>query len=151
MIARREFRADLYYRLEVATIRMPPLRERLEDSASLAGHFIAHHNQVFGKRVRFISRRALTLMGVYQWPGNVRELAHTIERATLLCENDRIDACDLRVELVIVKATAQIAALVVRGRAGAGGSDAVQLAPEDQDCARTDARRRDEGGGGGTR
>jgi DNA-binding NtrC family response regulator len=95
-----EFRADLYYRLDVASIRMPPLRDRLEDTAALTGHFIAYYKHFFGKRVQSISHRALGLLGAYRWPGNVRELAHTIERATLRCEHDRIDACDLPPELV---------------------------------------------------
>ena len=100
MIRTGEFRADLYYRLDVCSIRMPPLRDRLEDTSALAAHFIAYYNRFFGKRVQYISRRALALIGAYQWPGNVRELAHTIERAALLCEHDRIDECDLPPELV---------------------------------------------------
>jgi DNA-binding NtrC family response regulator len=104
-----EFRADLYYRLDVASIRMPPLRDRLDDTGALSTHFIAYYNRFFGKRVRYISRHALALMGAYEWPGNVRELAHTIERATLLCENDRIDSCDLPPELV-EEATVRLAA-----------------------------------------
>jgi DNA-binding NtrC family response regulator len=109
MVAAGEFRADLYYRLDVASIRVPPLRDRLEDTAALAAHFIAHYNRFFGKRVRYLSRRALALLGAYQWPGNVRELSHTIERATLLCDHDRIDACDLPPEMV-EEAAARIAA-----------------------------------------
>jgi len=128
MIARGEFRADLYYRLDAASIRIPPLRERLEDTASLAAHFIAHYNRFFGKRVQFISCRALALMGAYEWPGNVRELAHTIERATLLGEHDRIDACDLPPELVAA-ATARIAAGASAGADGAGQSLAVENQP----------------------
>jgi DNA-binding NtrC family response regulator len=116
MVTAGQFRADLYYRLDVASIRMPPLRERLEDTAPLAAHFIAFYNRFFGKRVRYISHHALTLIGAYGWPGNVRELAHTIERATLLCEHDRIDACDLPPELV-EEATA-------RGMVLASGSSA---------------------------
>ncbi len=109
MVAAGEFRADLYYRLDVASIRMPPLRDRLEDTPALAAHFIAHYNRFFGKRVRYLSRRALALLGAYQWPGNVRELAHSIERATLLCEHDRIDSCDFPTEMV-EEAAARIAA-----------------------------------------
>ena len=108
MVSAGEFRADLYYRLDVASIRIPPLRNRLEDTAALAAHFIAYYNRFFGKHVRYISRSALALLRAYEWPGNVRELAHTIERATLLCENDRIDAGDLPPELV-AEATARIA------------------------------------------
>jgi DNA-binding NtrC family response regulator len=124
MIVRGEFRADLYYRLDVASIRIPPLRDRLEDTAALAAHFIAHYNRFFGKRVGLISRGALQLIGAYEWPGNVRELAHTIERATLLCEHDRIDSCDLPPELV-EEATARLAARVAGdSNAGTGGVSA---------------------------
>ncbi len=121
MIKAGEFRADLYYRLDVASIRIPPLRDRLEDTAQLAAHFIAYYNRFFGKRVRFISRGALALIEAYEWPGNVRELAHTIERATLLCEHDRIDACDLPPELV-EETTARLAGQVVGSTAGADGA-----------------------------
>ena len=100
MVAAGEFRADLYYRLDAATIRTPPLRQRLEDTPALAAHFVAHYNRLFGKQVRYISRGALALLGAYEWPGNVRELAHTIERAILLCEDDRIAAEDLPPELL---------------------------------------------------
>jgi DNA-binding NtrC family response regulator len=100
---------------------MPPLRDRLEDTAALAAHFIAYYNRFFGKRVRYISRRALALLGAYEWPGNVRELAHTIERATLLCEHDRIDSCDLPPELV-EEAIARIAALAPGSIASADGA-----------------------------
>jgi len=128
MIAANEFRADLYYRLDVASIHIPPLRDRLEDTGALAAHFIAHYNRFFGKRVRYISRRALALLEAYQWPGNVRELAHTIERATLLCENDRIDSCDLPPELV-EEALARIAALAPAGASG----DGARHSPETDD------------------
>jgi len=109
MVAAGEFRADLYYRLDAASIRLPPLRDRVEDTAALSAHFIAHYNRSFGKNVRHISNDALELMRNYGWPGNVREFAHTIEHAALLCSNDRIDAADLPPEL-IAEATARIAA-----------------------------------------
>ncbi|MEA2678543.1 MAG: hypothetical protein QOK03_265 [Candidatus Binataceae bacterium] len=108
MVATGEFRADLYYRLDMATIRTPPLRQRLEDTSALAAHFVAHYNRIFGKQVRWISPGALALLRAYQWPGNVRELAHTIERAILLGENDRIVVDDLPPELV-AEAMARIA------------------------------------------
>ena len=121
MIASGEFRADLYYRLDAASIRIPPLRDRLGDTASLTAHFIAYYNRLFGKRVRYISRCALALIEAYQWPGNVRELAHAIERATLLCEHDRIDACDLPPELGEA-AAGPIAARTSGSTAGASGA-----------------------------
>jgi DNA-binding NtrC family response regulator len=133
MVRRGEFRADLYYRLAVTTIPLPPLRRRLEDSAALTAHFIDHYNRTFGKRVQRISYRALTLIGAYRWPGNVRELAHVIERATLLCDNDRIDVADLPPE-VIDDAIARLASAnrgpLARG-AGLFGSDASGLSLDD--------------------
>jgi DNA-binding NtrC family response regulator len=129
MAAAGTFRADLYYRLDVASIRMPPLRDRLEDTAALAAHFIAYYNHFFGKRVRYVSRGALALIATYGWPGNVRELAHTIERATLLCEHNRIDACDLPPELV-EEARARGAVLVAAASAeGVRQSSAIEDKP----------------------
>ena len=128
MVAAGEFRADLYYRLDVATIRTPPLRQRLEDTGALAAHFVAHYNRLFGKQVRYISRGALALLGAYTWPGNVRELAHTMERAILLCENERIAAEDLLPEL-ISEATARIATHADEGRGLRGESQAAADMP----------------------
>lgn len=99
MVAAGEFRADLYYRLDVSSIRVPALRDRGYDIEILAGFFIEHYNRLFGKEVRYISRRALALLRDHRWPGNVRELAHAIERATLLGARDRIDVEDLPAEI----------------------------------------------------
>jgi DNA-binding NtrC family response regulator len=117
MIKAGEFRADLYYRLDVASIRVPPLRDRIEDVAPLVAHFVQHYNRAFGKQIRLIARRAIDLFGIYRWPGNVRELAHVIERAVLLSENDRIDLIDLPEEL-LQSATADRAVVVVSGSGG---------------------------------
>jgi transcriptional regulator with GAF, ATPase, and Fis domain len=95
MIATRAFRADLFYRLDVGTIRLPPLRERLEDVPLLVAHFVELYNRTFGKRVQYISRRALERLCEYEWPGNVRELAHAVERALLLSHDERIDLDEL--------------------------------------------------------
>jgi transcriptional regulator with GAF, ATPase, and Fis domain len=100
MVKAGEFRADLYYRLDVASIRVPALRDRIEDVAPLAAHFVGHYNRAFGKQIRLIARRVIDLFHAYRWPGNVRELAHVIERAVLLSENDRIDLVDLAEEFI---------------------------------------------------
>ena len=100
MVQTSEFRADLYYRLDVASLRVPSLREREEDIPALAAHFVRHHNRNFGKQVHLIATPVLDRFRTYEWPGNVRELAHVIERAVLLCENDRIDLNDLPPELI---------------------------------------------------
>lgn len=85
------FRADLYYRLNVAALRVPPLRERLEALDALVAFFVDRCNREFGAAVRFISRRAMERMLAYGWPGNVRELEHAIRCAVLLAEGERID------------------------------------------------------------
>lgn len=99
MVKAGEFRADLYYRLNVVSIRVPPLRERREDIGPLIAHFAESDNRSFGRRVQLISSRALATLESHRWPGNIRELAHVIERAILMTENDRIDLTDLPPEL----------------------------------------------------
>jgi DNA-binding NtrC family response regulator len=75
------------------------LRQRREDIAALAAHFVNYHNRGFGKRVNLIAERMLEFFRRYEWPGNVRELAHVVEGAVLLCDSDRIDLTDLPDEL----------------------------------------------------
>ncbi|MGZ6186816.1 MAG: sigma-54 interaction domain-containing protein [Candidatus Binataceae bacterium] len=85
------FRADLFYRLNVASVVVPPLRERLEAIDALVSLFVERCNREFGTAVRFISRRAMERLLAYGWPGNVRELEHAIRCALLLSDSDRID------------------------------------------------------------
>mgnify|MGYP002630771815 CR=1 FL=1 len=84
LIATGEFREDLYYRLNVFPIYLPPLRERRTDILLLADHFIEKYNRVHGKSVRRASTPAIDMLMSYHWPGNVRELENCIERAVLL-------------------------------------------------------------------
>ncbi len=93
------FREDLYYRLKVLTIALPPLRERREDIPQLARHFLARYNAKLHKAVAGISPSALALMLEYGWPGNVREMENVIERAVLLCEEETIQPEHLPAEL----------------------------------------------------
>jgi transcriptional regulator with GAF, ATPase, and Fis domain len=79
-----QFRQDLYYRLSVIPVRLPPLRERKEDIAVLAYRFATHYAQEIGKEISGISPDALALLQGYDWPGNVRELQHAVERAVIL-------------------------------------------------------------------
>ncbi len=81
------FRADLYYRIQVIPIYLPPLRERRDDIITLVEHFIAHFNREFGKNVKTISKMAEKFLTEYNWPGNIRELKNVIERAIIL-ENE---------------------------------------------------------------
>jgi two-component system, NtrC family, response regulator AtoC len=84
------FREDLFYRLSVIPIRLPPLRERLEDIPQLVEHFIKKHSQKSSRQVKGISPRSVELLSSYHWPGNVRELEHTIERILILEDGDVI-------------------------------------------------------------
>lgn len=88
-------RTDLYYRLNVVSFRIPPLRERKEDIFILVHHFIKRFNYRFGKLVTDISKEVMELFRQYDWPGNVRELEHTIEAAMNLVEGDLIHVIDL--------------------------------------------------------
>ncbi len=90
LIASGSFRADLYYRLNVITLRLPSLRERREDIAMLAGYFLRKYSAENNKTIKEISKEALHLLDKYPWPGNVRELENVIERATLLETTDVI-------------------------------------------------------------
>jgi two-component system response regulator AtoC len=89
------FREDLFYRLNVLPIHVPPLRERREDIALLVEHFMARNNARLGTQVRGLDNEARRLLFEYTWPGNVRELENTIERAMVLAEGDQIVASDL--------------------------------------------------------
>ncbi|MBX9829724.1 MAG: sigma-54 dependent transcriptional regulator [Xanthobacteraceae bacterium] len=86
------FREDLFYRLHVFPIAVPPLRERSEDIPDLVRHFLARLAAEEGKRVRTISGEALALLGRHRWPGNVRQLENTVFRAVVLAEGDSIGA-----------------------------------------------------------
>ena len=89
------FREDLFYRLNVLNIAIPPLRERREDIALLIDHFVARNNARLGTSIRGIDPEARRMLVEYGWPGNVRELENTLERAMVLCEGDLIVAQDL--------------------------------------------------------
>jgi Nif-specific regulatory protein len=89
------FRADLFYRLNVIRIVLPPLRDRKEDIPALAQHFRARYAAETKRPIRRISAEAMDLLSRYDWPGNVRELANTIERAVVLCAGETITTADL--------------------------------------------------------
>jgi two-component system response regulator AtoC len=89
------FREDLFYRLNVLPIHVPPLRDRREDIQLLVEHFMARNNARLGTSVRGLDSEARRLLFEYPWPGNVRELENTIERAMVLAEGDQIVAADL--------------------------------------------------------
>jgi formate hydrogenlyase transcriptional activator len=87
MVARNQFRSDLYYRLNVYPIVVPPLRERREDIALLVSHFVEVFSRRMGKQISNISRETLDAFTSYSWPGNVRELQNLIERAVIRSDN----------------------------------------------------------------
>jgi DNA-binding NtrC family response regulator len=89
------FREDLYYRLNVIPLTLPPLRERREDVVPLARHFLAECNGAFHKTIRSLSPEVEDLLATYHWPGNVRELKNLIERLVILAAADRIEVSDL--------------------------------------------------------
>ena len=89
------FRQDLLYRLEVVSLRLPPLRERAEDIELLARHFLASLREKLGRRIDDFTPEALAKMRAYRWPGNVRELKNAVERAAILCEGPMIEASDV--------------------------------------------------------
>ncbi len=95
MVKAGQFRDDLYYRLNTTAIVIPPLRRRMENVDVLAAHFIRRYGRLLGKRVEYLSQRALAVLARHDWPGNVREFAHAIESAIMLTGNDRIDVHDL--------------------------------------------------------
>jgi two-component system response regulator PilR (NtrC family) len=89
------FRQDLFYRLNVIPIHLPPLRERKEDIPLLAGHFLARHALASRRKVSGFSPDAMAALMAFDWPGNIRELDNTIQRAVTLCEGERIELRDL--------------------------------------------------------
>jgi formate hydrogenlyase transcriptional activator len=93
-VSRERFREDLYYRLNVLPIRIPPLRERPEDIEPLAEHFVAHFGRRMGKKFRGLSQGSLTRLQRYDWPGNIRELQNVIERACVLSKGQVVDVPD---------------------------------------------------------
>jgi len=94
-----KFREDLYYRLKVFPIHMPPLRKRKDDIAILTSHFIQNLNHKTGKNIKGATPSAMRILLDYNWPGNVRELENAIEHAFVLCNYEYIDIFDLPVEI----------------------------------------------------
>jgi DNA-binding NtrC family response regulator len=94
-IQERSFREDLYYRLNIIPIGLPPLRARRDDIPALVDHFVRHYNREFKRGFRGVSREGLSKLGSYDWPGNIRELRNVMERACLLATGAEVEADDL--------------------------------------------------------
>jgi len=95
MITEGSFREDLYYRLKVVDLHLPPLRDRIVDIPALAGNFIRQINLRVGGTIEGITPRAIEALKAHSWPGNIRELRHVIERAILFCDEETIDLAHL--------------------------------------------------------
>ncbi|MBI4487167.1 MAG: sigma-54-dependent Fis family transcriptional regulator, partial [Acidobacteria bacterium] len=96
-VKRGRFREDLYYRLNVLPIVLPPLRARAEDIPTLVHYFVDTYNAEFKKHVTSVSDDAMRTLQTYGWPGNIRELRNAVERAMLLVEGDRLTAAEFPV------------------------------------------------------
>jgi two-component system response regulator AtoC len=105
-VAAGRFREDLFYRLDVFRVRVPPLRERREDIPLLVDHFLAHFREALGRPVRSIADDALDRLLAHAWPGNVRELENVIERAVILADGDRITLRELPEAVASPRSTA---------------------------------------------
>ncbi|MBI5400485.1 sigma 54-interacting transcriptional regulator [Candidatus Saganbacteria bacterium] len=99
MVKDGKFREDLFYRINVFPIILPPLRERKADLPLLAGHFITKFNQENHKKITGLNRAALNMLMAYHWPGNIRELENVIEYAIIVCQKDLISPKDLPTSL----------------------------------------------------
>src|SRR5947208_5680876 len=117
MVAENNFREDLYYRLNVIPIVVPPLRERREDLPLLVNHFVKKYVPAAGKSIAGVNSESLTALATYEWPGNVRQLENTIERAVALATGE-----ELNIELPVERVRARAAAV------GAGG-DSLTITP----------------------
>jgi len=124
------FREDLYYRLNVVTIYLPPLRERREDVPELVGHFLQIYNRLNNLHVPHVQREAMEALRAYDWPGNVRELQNYVERAVVLAPGDEL-TCELLPETVLGRKRPRIG----RRRAADLESLAGELVELGLDCA----------------
>jgi DNA-binding NtrC family response regulator len=100
LIEAGNFREDLYYRLKVVDMHLPPLRERKEDIPELVGLFIRQNNPRMGLNINDITPKAMEALVNHNWPGNIRELRNVIERAMLFCDESSIDVCHLPAEMI---------------------------------------------------
>ena len=119
LIAAGKFREDLYYRLNVITVTLPPLRERRDDIFELAVHFLRRATERSGKRIVRITDEALESLRQYDWPGNIRELQNVMERAVVLAEGEQITIGDLPVEVQVGRPR-RLSSEIVEVKSGAG-------------------------------
>ena len=125
-ILRGIFREDLYYRLNVFTIFLPPLRERKSDILYLAEHFLEKYERVHGKNVRRISTPAIDMLTAYHYPGNVRELENVIERAVIVCDENVLHGHHLPPTLQTATVSDTVTKLTLSSAVAAFESDLIQ-------------------------
>ncbi|MBU0671864.1 MAG: sigma 54-interacting transcriptional regulator, partial [Candidatus Margulisbacteria bacterium] len=99
MVKEKKFREDLFYRINVFPVILPPLRDRKEDIPLLVAHFTHKYNKENNKQIEGVNRAALDILMAHDWPGNVRELENVIEHAVVLCQKDLISPRDLPANL----------------------------------------------------
>jgi DNA-binding NtrC family response regulator len=99
MVQQGKFREDLYYRLNVVELRLPPLRERRDDISLLAHHFLQRASDLFHKKARRFSPATMQALEQYNWPGNVRELENVVQRAVVLSDGHTLEAAQLPASL----------------------------------------------------
>jgi Nif-specific regulatory protein len=126
MIADGTMREDLFYRLNVFTIFVPPLRERKSDLLLLADHFLEKFSREHGKKIKRISTPAIDMLTSYHWPGNVRELENCIERAVLVCEGHVIHGHHLPPSLQTAEASGTVTSLSLKDALAAYEKDLIQ-------------------------
>jgi len=114
MVAEGTFREDLYYRLNVITIELPPLRRRPEDIPALVNYFLRRYGEENGKPNLSLTPQALDVLSAYRWPGNVRQLENVVERAVVLCPGEVVDL-DLLPNEVLTPQPSQAPALPAEG------------------------------------
>ncbi|HKQ90563.1 MAG TPA: nif-specific transcriptional activator NifA [Blastocatellia bacterium] len=120
------FRSDLYYRLNVFSIYLPPLRERKTDILLLADHFLEKYGRQNGKRIKRISTPAIDMLMTYHWPGNVRELENVVERATLVCEGNVIHGYQLPPTLQTAEGSGTVTKMTLDQAVNAFEKDLIQ-------------------------
>jgi Nif-specific regulatory protein len=125
-IAQGSFREDLYYRLNVFTVFVPPMRERKSDLLLLADHFLDKYGREHGKNIRRISTPAIDMLVSYHWPGNVRELENAVERAVLVCDGHVIHAHHLPPTLQTAEASGTLAMVNLNDAVAAYEKDLIQ-------------------------
>jgi Nif-specific regulatory protein len=126
MLTDGSFREDLFYRLNVFSIFLPPLRERGPDILLLADHFVEKYGIQHGKHVRRISTPAIDMLMAYHWPGNVRELENCIERAVLVCDGGVVHAHDLPPTLQTAEVSGTLSRVSLKAAVEAYERDLIQ-------------------------